>query len=258
MSVYARIFAATSKRLASAGQSGKTISPLTAWAFPGFVFGTWMIWGALSDDIKMSIGLYYDPDVVINRVQAEKDQRMAARAKSTDSSGKAEPAEEPEEEEEEAEEEEEQVTHEDIVAAVEDAVEQSGGGDDEEEEEEEEEAPKLKAPRKKVEDMTNEEMWEYFAEKTIVGSDVSCQTMIFVQVDLRQYCSYMSVRTTLFHFLISPLCDPRLCRMRRRMTRTMMMMMTTRTSKENTRISNARSRHNVFDIVDNVNSFFLH
>ena len=172
--IYGRIFAATSKRMAAAGQKGAPpISPLALWAVPGGVFATWLIWEALTDDIKASVGLYIDPDRVVNRVQAEKDKRLAAReaAKAPSASAaKATPvAVEEEEEEEDAE--EEAVSHEEIVATVQAVVEQSGGDDEDDDEEEEEAPPKKKKIKKKPEEMTNEEMWESFNESAMVGSD---------------------------------------------------------------------------------------
>ena len=171
--VYGRIFAATSKRMASAGRAGAPpVSPLALWAVPGGVFATWMIWEALSQDIKESVGLYIDPDRVVNRVQAEKDQRLAVREAAKAPPPSAVKADPVVVEEEEEEEEEEVVSHEEIAATVQAVVEQSGGDDDNDDsEEEEEEAPKPKKIKKKAEDMTNEEMWESFNESAMVATD---------------------------------------------------------------------------------------
>ena len=152
------------------------------WAVPGLVFGTWFLWGALTKDIKEMVGLYYDPDALLNRVEAERVARLQAKAQAKSaSSSKAD------EEEEDEEEEEEEVTHEDIQEAVEKAVQAAEAVEEEEEEapapapvveeeeeaeeeeEEEEETPKV--PRKKLEDMTMEEKYDFFAEKAIVPGD---------------------------------------------------------------------------------------
>mmetsp|Transcript_28392 Transcript_28392/g.79865 ORF Transcript_28392/g.79865 Transcript_28392/m.79865 type:complete len:90 (-) Transcript_28392:1081-1350(-) len=76
---YARIFAATTKRLTSSAVKGANVPPQALWALPGLVGFTWFIWEALTDDIKQSVGLWWDPDAIVNRVEAEKQERLAAR-----------------------------------------------------------------------------------------------------------------------------------------------------------------------------------
>jgi hypothetical protein len=49
------------------------LSANTGQAFP------WFIWGALTDEIKQSVGLYYDPDAVIKRVEMERTKRLEAK-----------------------------------------------------------------------------------------------------------------------------------------------------------------------------------
>ena len=80
--IYSKIFAETSRRFA--GSSFKVNPPLALWAFPGFVGFSWFIWGALTEDIKSSVGLYWDPDRVLKRVEAEREQRIKAEFVSRD------------------------------------------------------------------------------------------------------------------------------------------------------------------------------
>lgn len=167
MSIYSRIFAKTSQRFASAAISGRSVPPHFVWGAPGFVAFTWFIWGALNDDIKESVGLYWDPDAAINRVEAEYLKRMEAREALKAASS-------PSKDDDEEEEEDEGVTAEDIEEAVNAAIEQSGGDDDEdepapeeEEEEEEEEAPKPKKKKVDASTLTKEEKWDMFTEKAI-------------------------------------------------------------------------------------------
>jgi hypothetical protein len=191
MSIYSRIFAATSKRLTSAAARGQRIPPEAFWAFPGLVGASWFMWGALTDDIKQSVGLYYDPDIVLKRVEAEREARLEAKEqlKAAASGGSK-----TEEEDEEAEEdEEEEVTAKDIEEAVNKAVEAAEGADDEEEdapdadadagadadadgaeedeeeEEEEEEAPKK--PKVDFNSLSTEQKWDYFAERAVIPGD---------------------------------------------------------------------------------------
>ena len=192
MSIYSRIFAATSKRLTTAVISGQKLPPQALWAFPGFVGFTWFIWGALTDDIKQSVGLYYDPDAVMKRVEAERAQRLEAREK-LKAATKPKKDDADEDEEEENEDEDEEVTAKDIEAAVNKAVaaasdddddddgDDEGEGeekeetadadkeDDEEEEEEEEEKPKK--PKVDLGKMTLQEKWDYFAESSVIPGD---------------------------------------------------------------------------------------
>jgi hypothetical protein len=200
MSVYSRIFLATSRRLTSSVSTG--YRPQVIWALPGFIGATWFLWGALSPDIQGSVGLYYDPDALLNKVEAERTQRLEAKEASKAGGGAdgEKAGEDGEEEEEDAEEEDEEaVTHEDIAAAVSKAVEQSGGDDEDEEEddedaapatapgpaeeeetedekedeeeEEEEEAPKKK--KVKLADLTLEERYDHFAASATTPGEVS-------------------------------------------------------------------------------------
>ena len=67
MSVYSRIFAATSQRLqASRRMMPNVPKEVAIWAFPGFLGASWFLWGALTEDIKRSVGLYWDPDATLN------------------------------------------------------------------------------------------------------------------------------------------------------------------------------------------------
>ena len=172
MSVYARIFAATSKRFTSAASSGKGVPPQAFWAVPGFVGFTWFIWGALTDEIKQSVGMYYDPDALNNKIEAEKAKRLSAREALK--AAKRPAKDDDDEEEDEEEEEEEPVTVESIEAAVNAAVEQVDEDEEEEEEEdEEEEAPKPKKKKVDVNSLTQEELWDYVAEKFTTPGEVS-------------------------------------------------------------------------------------
>jgi hypothetical protein len=210
MSVYSRIFTATSRRLTSSVSTG--YRPQVLWAVPGFIGATWFIWAALSDDIQASVGLYYDPDALLNKVEAERTLRLEAKELALNGPK----ASGDEEEQGEEDEEEEAVTHEDIAAAVSKAVELSGGEDDDddeddddaapatapgpaeeeeveeevevveeeedkeeveeeeevvdEEEEEEEEAPKVK--KVKMADLTLEEKYDLFAERATTPGEV--------------------------------------------------------------------------------------
>jgi hypothetical protein len=184
MSIYSRIFAATSKRLTSAGASGQRIPAVAFWAAPGLLGASWFIWGALNDDIKQSVGLYYDPDIVMKRVEAEREARMEAKEQLKAASKPKKDEEEDEEEEEEAdEEEEEEVTAEDIEEAVSKAVEAAAGADDDEDgagdddddddddDEEEEEEEKPKKPKVNFNKLSREEKWEYFAERAVIPGE---------------------------------------------------------------------------------------
>ena len=171
MSVYSRIFAATSKRLTSAAASGGGIPPLAFWAVPGAVTFTWFIWGALTDEIKQSVGLYYDPDAIVKRVEMERTKRLEAKGLLKAASKPQK--DEDDEEEDEEEEEEEEVTAETIEAAVNKAVKASEDADEEEEEEEEEdeEEEKPKKPKVDFNKLSKEEKWEHFAEKAVIPGE---------------------------------------------------------------------------------------
>ena len=175
MSVYSRIFATTSKRLTSAASSGGGIPPLAFWAAPGAVAFTWFIWGALTDEIKQSVGLYYDPDAIIKRVEMERTQRLEAKGLLKAASKSQKDEEEEDAEDEDEEEEEEEVTAETIEAAVNKAVKASEDADEEEEEEgeeeEEEEEEKPKKPKVDFNKLTKEEKWEHFAEQSVVPGE---------------------------------------------------------------------------------------
>ena len=128
MSIYQKIFSTTTKRaLNSTGLISKSaLSPERAlWAVPALTAFTWFIFGALTDDIKQSMGLYWDPDAEINRVEAERAKRLEAREALKAAS---KPAKEDDDEEEDDEEDE--VTAETVSAAISKAVE--AAGDDEE------------------------------------------------------------------------------------------------------------------------------
>jgi hypothetical protein len=160
------------------------------WAFPAGLAATWFIFGALTDEIKQSLGLYWDPDAEINKVEMERAKRLEARealkAASKPAKGDDDDDEEEDEDASEDEEEEEEVTAESISAAVAKAVEASGDDDDEEEEEdapvpssegndeeeedeeeEEEEEEKPKKPKVDVTKLSQEGKWDYFAEKSV-------------------------------------------------------------------------------------------
>lgn len=155
-------------------KTGGGVPPQLLWAVPGGVFATWFIWGALTDDIKESLGFRYDPDAVVNRVEAEKIERLAARSAAKAAS---KPPKVVDDEEEEAgdDDDDDDVTAESISAAVAKAVEASGGDDDdeedsegeEEEEEEEEPKPKKKKKKVKVEELSSTELWDHIASTFI-------------------------------------------------------------------------------------------
>jgi hypothetical protein len=182
MSIYQKIFATTSRRFASSGLISKQmLSPeRLLWAFPAGLAATWFIWGALTDDIKQSVGLYWDPEADMNKVEMERAKRMEAKAalKAASRPAKSDDDDEDDDEEEdvppaEEDEEEEEVTAEDISAAVAKAVEASGDDEEEEEEEEdeEEEEEKPKKPKVDVSKLSSEEKWDYFAEISIVPGE---------------------------------------------------------------------------------------
>jgi hypothetical protein len=192
MSVYQKIFSTTSKRFANSSLISKSaLSPERAlWAFPAGLAFTWFVWGALTDEIKQSVGLYWDPDAEINRVEMEREKRLEAREALKAASKPAKAADDDEEEDEE-EEEEEEVTAETISAAVAKAVEAAGGeedddddddddavpstedsgDDDDADEEEEEEEEKPKKVKVDVEKLSDTEKWDYFASKSIEPGD---------------------------------------------------------------------------------------
>jgi hypothetical protein len=191
--VYSRIFAATSRRFTSAVRSsGTTVPPQALWAVPGVVGASWFIWGALSVDIRSGLGLYWDPDAVLNKVEADRAKRLedrealkvaTSKSKSGGASMEAEEEDDDEEEEDvtvediqvavskavEAAEEEEEEEEEDVVEEEEAPAAEASGDDDEEEEEEEEEEPK----KKKLSDLTLEEKWERYAENAVKPGEVS-------------------------------------------------------------------------------------
>lgn len=157
------------------------IPPSTAlWAVPAGITLTWFIWDALNDDIKQSVGLYYDPDAVMKRVEMERTQRLEAKEALKAAS---KPAKEDEDDDED-EDEEEEVTAETIEAVVNKAIGAVGDDDDEEEEEdedapsagdddddEEEEEEKPKAPKVDFDSLSTEEKWEYFAERAVIPGE---------------------------------------------------------------------------------------
>ena len=123
---------------------------------------TWFAWAAIDPEYRQAVGMYYDPDAVVNRVEAERVQRIEAKEAAKNAGKPAAP-----EEDEEEEEEEEVVTAQDIEDAVNAAVEQSEESDDagdeeeeeekgEEEEEEEEEEPKPKKEKVKAAPVVSE------------------------------------------------------------------------------------------------------
>ena len=183
MSIYQKIFAATSRRAAtSAAFSTKTAmsrAPQALWAVPAGVAATWFIFGALTDEIKQSVGLYYDPLTDVNRVEMERVKRMEAREAEKAVKAAAKGGDDDEDDDDEDDE---------ISAAVSKAVASAMTDDDDdddedevsqeeesaaviatssdEEEEEEEEAPS-KPKEKAVEDMSLEERWDDFLAKSI-------------------------------------------------------------------------------------------
>jgi hypothetical protein len=142
---------------------------------------TWFIFGALTDDIKQSVGLYWDPEADVNKVEMERANRLEARAALKPKKPSKDDDEDDEEEEEE--EEEEEVTAETVAAAVAKVVEAAGDDDDEddddavppseedEEEEEEEEEPKPKKVKVDVDSLSPEGKWDFFASKMIEPGD---------------------------------------------------------------------------------------
>ena len=88
MAIYSRIFASTSGRFASAATTGRQYPPQLFWTLPGFVGFSWFIWGGLTDEIRQSVGLYWDPDAVNKRVEAEREQRLAAKEVAKSSNGR--------------------------------------------------------------------------------------------------------------------------------------------------------------------------
>jgi len=147
------------------------------WAFPALVGAGWVIWPAIDYEWKMEMGWAPDPEATINRVQAEKEQRYALKAKSK-------PAEEEEEEEaaaaaeeEEApaaEEEEEEEESEEAAAPMdfEDVPAMEDGDEEEEEKEEEEEAEEAPVPPlylpTKADKLTPQDVWDNFTLKVSV------------------------------------------------------------------------------------------
>ena len=151
------------------------------WAFPLLLGAGWVLWPALDYEWKMELGLAPDPEAVVNRVQLEKEQRLAAKMKAGGGGGGgAQAAAEEEEEEEEeaaaAEEEEEEAApvaaadeqEEEDVPAMEDgdAEEESSSEEEESEEEEAEEAPvpPLYLPTK-ADKLSPQDVWDNFTIK---------------------------------------------------------------------------------------------
>mmetsp|Transcript_11695 Transcript_11695/g.33640 ORF Transcript_11695/g.33640 Transcript_11695/m.33640 type:complete len:140 (-) Transcript_11695:705-1124(-) len=139
MSVYQKIFQTTTRRAAaSAAFAGKNMAKSVQssghkkaiWAFPAGVAASWFIFDALTDEIKQGFGLYYDPQMDVNRVEMERMKRMDERAaiKAAKDAAKGGSSDDDEEEDEEDED--------DVSAAVSKAV-ASAMDDDEDDEEDE-------------------------------------------------------------------------------------------------------------------------
>lgn len=146
---------------------------LRYWTIAGVAF-TWFIFGALTDDIKQSLGLYWDPDAVVNKVEMERTKRLEAReALKPEKAAKDDDDEE--ENDDDEEEDEEEVTAETVAAAVAKAVEAAGDDDEDDddgeapddEDEEEEEAPKPKKTKVDVDTLSDTEKWDYYASKMV-------------------------------------------------------------------------------------------
>jgi hypothetical protein len=182
MSVYARIFAATSKKFTSAaGSLNASMQKLGVWGVPAAVGFTWFIWGALTDDIKKSVGLYYDPDAVLKQIEAEREQRLEARQAAKPKKAEPDDDDEDEDDDDDDDDEEEEVTADTIASAVQAAVEASAGGDEDDDEdnaestsddadeddEEEEEKPKKKKPKVDFNSLSQDEKWDYVANTFI-------------------------------------------------------------------------------------------
>lgn len=154
------------------------------WTFPGLVTLGWILWPCIDYEYKMEMGWAPDPEAAINRVQAEKDQRLAAKMKlkpAVSSKEEEEEAEEEAAEEEEAaaEEEEEETSgggggedagdDEDVPAAEDGDDEdegESGGVDEDEEESEEAPPPPLYLPTK-AEKLSTKDVWDNFTLKAV-------------------------------------------------------------------------------------------
>ncbi|OEU10760.1 hypothetical protein FRACYDRAFT_246627 [Fragilariopsis cylindrus CCMP1102] len=185
MSVYQKIFQATSRRAAQASafsvSSLRTNQPLALWAIPAGVGATWFLWGALTDELKEGIfGLTYDYDYDVNKVEMERTQRMDARIAIRAAKDKLNGGDDDDEDDDEEggggddDDDDDDDSDGDAISA---AVSKAVAGEDADEEEtvdvveeedaddddEEEEAPKPK--KKKAEDMTDEEKWDYYAER---------------------------------------------------------------------------------------------
>ena len=196
MSVYQKIFAATSRRAAasSAITSQKLFAkaPQALWAIPAGTAATWFIFGALTDEIKQSVGLYYDPHTDVKIVEmerakrieakeAEKAAKVAAKGGNDDDEDEDEDGEEEEDDavsaavskavasamtDDDDDDDDEEVSEEEEATAA--AASSPDVDDDEEEEEEEEESPKApKKPKIKPEDMSLEDRWDDFLDKAI-------------------------------------------------------------------------------------------
>jgi hypothetical protein len=149
--------------------------------FPAGVAFTWFIFDALSDDIKKSVGLYWDPDAELNRVEMERAKRLEARAALKQKKPVKDVDDEEEEDNDDREEEEDEATAETVAAAVAKAVEAADDDDDEEEDdagpatesndegedEEEESAEKSKKPKVDFNSLSNEEKWDFLAFKFV-------------------------------------------------------------------------------------------
>jgi len=162
------------------------------WIFPGLLTAGWLLFPALDQEWKESLGLATNPSLVVKQVQDAKTARMEAfmKAKGIETPKAAEKDED--EEEEEAEEEEEEAPVEEEEEAEEEAAgpadeeedtgaeeeekeeeEEEESGDDDEEEEEDDEAPPPKPLYDPVKgaNLTNHEMWDNFILKTVKMND---------------------------------------------------------------------------------------
>jgi hypothetical protein len=150
--------------------------------FQAGVAFTWFIFGALTDDIKQSVGLYWDPDAEVNKVEMERAKRLEARA----ALKPKKPAKDDDDDEGEDDDDdgEEEVTAETVAAAVAKAVEagdddeeedaKESDDDDGEEEEEEEEVEEPKKPKVNYDSLSTEGKWDFLADKFVEpGDDVS-------------------------------------------------------------------------------------
>ena len=136
---------------------------VAAWAFPGTMIFSWVIWPTLDRDWLQEIGLVADPDAGMLSVQAATKARMEARM-ATVAAAKMEKEGAVEEEEEEAA--PEDAAKEDVAPADEGEEEEEQEEEDEEKEKEEEslELKPLYDPVK-GDNLTREEMWDNYTLK---------------------------------------------------------------------------------------------